>query len=698
MKKFKRIMALVIALAMVLSMSAMTAFATDTNAVQFDGEVYTDGLKVTGLENGDTVKYYKIIEWIDSEGWAFTEDFAGLAGSGLESGQVVGATAQEILTANTNRTDASSADAFGKNVLKYITGYPSEVTTAANGTVTSSNNAISGRINSVLAGKIAEIANGITDTTKYGTGSAPDGTWKQAIEKEDAGLYLVIAKGANPGVVYNPIFVAADFDQKAETGVGDTQFGPSQWDLVDLKDSYSNEAIAKKNLISVDKKTTDNDQNTNTQTTGLAETTTGSGTTTDAANPADFGEYVQFTVVTTVPAYASNYTDPVFTISDKLTTGLVLAKDSTDHKFEVKAKAANDNSATYADVAATAYATGQGVSDIADAADSFTIGFSEDYLHGLTSPMTVQITYWAKITDAIGKENVSTANNTVTVEYSNDPTQASSHGILKDVTNHYTFAIDADIFGSKEYNTSELIKIGVDKDGYPVTEEHTYSNGTTTSPLQGAKFSLFKSLEEANKVWGTGGVAKGTPDADSYYKNYKADGTVDFDGTEFSSKADGTFDIYGLDVGTYYLVERTAPSGYIADQKVHTIDISAKFDEREITETIDGQTVKYKTKVLTEYTIDIDGVKSIYTVNNGTDTNFANADVATQKASTSFVLQSTDDHTIDSTSDNSFLIANTRGTALPSTGGIGTTIFYTIGAILVIGAGVILITRRRMDA
>ena len=30
--------------------------------------------------------------------------------------------------------------------------------------------------------------------------------------------------------------------------------------------------------------------------------------------------------------------------------------------------------------------------------------------------------------------------------------------------------------------------------------------------------------------------------------------------------------------------------------------------------------------------------------------------------------------------------------------GIGTTIFYVVGAILVIGAGVILITRRRMDA
>lgn len=42
-------------------------------------------------------------------------------------------------------------------------------------------------------------------------------------------------------------------------------------------------------------------------------------------------------------------------------------------------------------------------------------------------------------------------------------------------------------------------------------------------------------------------------------------------------------------------------------------------------------------------------------------------------------------------------VVNKKGTELPSTGGIGTTMFYVIGAILVIGAGVILISRRRMN-
>ena len=41
-------------------------------------------------------------------------------------------------------------------------------------------------------------------------------------------------------------------------------------------------------------------------------------------------------------------------------------------------------------------------------------------------------------------------------------------------------------------------------------------------------------------------------------------------------------------------------------------------------------------------------------------------------------------------------VTNNSGSELPATGGIGTTIFYIIGAILVIGAGVVLVTRRRM--
>ena len=43
-------------------------------------------------------------------------------------------------------------------------------------------------------------------------------------------------------------------------------------------------------------------------------------------------------------------------------------------------------------------------------------------------------------------------------------------------------------------------------------------------------------------------------------------------------------------------------------------------------------------------------------------------------------------------------VVNKQGTELPSTGGIGTTIFKVVGAILVLGAGILLVTKRRMSA
>ena len=44
-----------------------------------------------------------------------------------------------------------------------------------------------------------------------------------------------------------------------------------------------------------------------------------------------------------------------------------------------------------------------------------------------------------------------------------------------------------------------------------------------------------------------------------------------------------------------------------------------------------------------------------------------------------------------------FLIENKSGAELPSTGGIGTTVFYVLGGLLVVCAGVLLITKRRMN-
>ena len=43
-------------------------------------------------------------------------------------------------------------------------------------------------------------------------------------------------------------------------------------------------------------------------------------------------------------------------------------------------------------------------------------------------------------------------------------------------------------------------------------------------------------------------------------------------------------------------------------------------------------------------------------------------------------------------------VINNKGTELPSTGGIGTTLFYIGGGILVLAAVILLVTKRRMNA
>lgn len=68
------------------------------------------------------------------------------------------------------------------------------------------------------------------------------------------------------------------------------------------------------------------------------------------------------------------------------------------------------------------------------------------------------------------------------------------------------------------------------------------------------------------------------------------------------------------------------------------------------------------------------------------------------KTFSAYVLNADGDKTGDAINMAAYEIENKAGTVLPSTGGIGTTIFYVVGGILVLGAGVLLITKKRMSA
>lgn len=110
--------------------------------------------------------------------------------------------------------------------------------------------------------------------------------------------------------------------------------------------------------------------------------------------------------------------------------------------------------------------------------------------------------------------------------------------------------------------------------------------------------------------------------------------------TVFTTPENGTFTISGLDAGTYYLEEIKAPAGYNMLKEPIEIVITASIDQ---TTGVGTATVTY-----------------------------------------------------NRTSTGDVKVENQTGTELPSTGGIGTTIFYIVGSLLAVGAVILLVTKKRM--
>ena len=67
------------------------------------------------------------------------------------------------------------------------------------------------------------------------------------------------------------------------------------------------------------------------------------------------------------------------------------------------------------------------------------------------------------------------------------------------------------------------------------------------------------------------------------------------------------------------------------------------------------------------------------------------------KASDTTVTIAAHDHTADNL-DQVAKVENRQGAELPSTGGIGTTVFYVIGGLLILGAAIILVARRKAES
>ena len=135
------------------------------------------------------------------------------------------------------------------------------------------------------------------------------------------------------------------------------------------------------------------------------------------------------------------------------------------------------------------------------------------------------------------------------------------------------------------------------------------------------------------------------------------------DGKSYTAISDekGHLSFTGLDAGTYTLQETKAPEGYSLNDTKIPVEITATYNEN-------GTLNSYSIKVNNENT-------STYTA--------------------TYIKDKDEIEKIDGTSDT-HEIKNTKLSSLPSTGGIGTTIF-TIGGclIMIIAAGLFFATRRK---
>lgn len=156
--------------------------------------------------------------------------------------------------------------------------------------------------------------------------------------------------------------------------------------------------------------------------------------------------------------------------------------------------------------------------------------------------------------------------------------------------------------------------------------------------LKGAEFTLYKK------------VVAGGSELEGHEGSYKPITVTSIDN-------ESTFNFVGLDDGDYVLVETKVPTGYNKAEDTE-FTISATHEEK----SDDPQLLTF----------------------SGEKTS-GNADI-------------TDNTAKENGANPKNEVVNNKGVELPSTGGIGTTIFYVVGSVMMLAAAVLLITRKKMSA
>ena len=357
---------------------------------------------------------------------------------------------------------------------------------------------------------------------------------------------------------------------------------------------------------------------------------------------AGIGDSVYFTLTGTLPMNLEDYDSYKYIFHDTLSDGLqyngdvkvYLAAKGTDGEPDLAGKT---------EIAESGYTVAAG--DAAAEGDTLTVTFADlKGVGGVTADSIIIVEYSATLTEAaaIGKPG---NTNTVKLEYSNNPNTSDDPSkdtgeTPGDTVYVFTYELDGTkVDGQTPNKTLKDAQFVLyrGKDG----ADPTYADGIPTNVeyalVAGGKLEGW--TESRETAMGTDGNGKGI----------------------LVSDVDGLFGVSGLDAGTYYLEEVKAPAGYnlLKDPVKLTIDAEISGGDAE---TKQPPTIG-KLDLITEG-------------KDGSITTPGDKDNGTV----------------------SLEVQNNMGALLPSTGGMGTTLFYIVGAALVLAAGVLFMMKRRTDS
>jgi LPXTG-motif cell wall-anchored protein len=352
------------------------------------------------------------------------------------------------------------------------------------------------------------------------------------------------------------------------------------------------------------------------------------------------------------------------------------------------------------------------------------------------------ITYWAKLSNA-EKTKIDVMNSTTHPSTANksDIQNASSEDIGTDVIDisadpmNVLYENDGDgrnenytilVYGAKSYTRWEKASVTTYKFDVVKTKDSKPADTTLYELLTGAKFKVYKVHESvtevtppaiADTVDRTIGAKKYTIDSQVLFTNKgetTADGKTVVDGTyyyagdsatvaggateELTSNDEQAMSIIGIEGGIYMIEETYAPTGY--DQLSHPIIIE-----------VTARSAEYnaRTHINKDYTKNTGtpAADDAFT-NEGTITNIIRNNVGAELANQANVLANAKITAIDEKASNTYdsgaegqggvLVINRTTSELPSTGGMGTTVLYIVGGMLVILAGAYLFFSRKRTA